>query len=95
MSSIRGGWDGTYSFQPAMAPVPTPMNDVSPTYQRSSFQRSSHLTWGILSPHLADDIRDVHRSGGSVTWVSTSMICAVSITSDTDIVFASVVLKGH
>src|SRR5687767_3792347 len=35
-------------------------------------ESSVHFTCGTRSPHFVDT-RDVHRSGGSVTWLSTSM----------------------
>ena len=39
--------------------------------QASSWFSSSQRTWGTRSPQRLD-MRDVHRSGGSTTWVSTS-----------------------
>jgi hypothetical protein len=46
---------------------------VEPTFQRCSSASPSHTTWGILSPYLLG-IREVHRSRGSTTCESTSMI---------------------
>ena len=44
-----------------------------PMNQASSLALSSQRTCGARSPHR-EDRRDVHRSYGSMTWVSTSMI---------------------
>src|SRR4051812_1264437 len=52
----------------------------SPVYQSSSCASSFHFTWGTLSPHFLVDTREVHRSYGSITWVSTSITLMSSST---------------
>src|SRR5271155_1019216 len=66
-----------YSGQPAMLACPTPPNTRLPIRHRHSAESSSHSALGARSRHL-EEILDVHKSGGSVTCVSTSMIGMVS-----------------
>src|SRR5262245_26624623 len=73
VSAKRRGWYGGCSAHPAIAGAPTAPRRVAPLYQASSSATGSPATWGTRSPHF-DDTRDVHRSGGSTTWVSVSMI---------------------
>src|SRR3954470_9354676 len=72
-TSSDGGCFGGNSFHPACAADAAPPTRSSPKYQASSWRRSSHRTWGTLSPHLAVERRDVHKSYGSMTWVSVSI----------------------
>ena len=49
----------------SMTLKPTGMIGLSPTNQTSASISGTHCTLGIVSPHFALDIRDVHRSGAS------------------------------
>ena len=71
--ACRGGADGNGSSQPHMAPAHALVTTVSPIIQTSAPMRSFHSTCMRRSPHAAGS-RLVQRSGGSVTWVSVSMI---------------------
>ena len=55
--------------------------------QASSWFASSQRTWGTRSPQRLD-MREVHRSGGSTTWVSTSTMGM----SEMDVVTEAVLL---
>src|SRR5579859_2824452 len=68
--SRLGGCSGGYWCQPAWAAEAPGDTRVSPKYHASSCLASSHFTWGTRSPHLVTEMRDVHRSYGSITWVS-------------------------
>src|SRR5215204_1454844 len=87
VSSHRRGWYGAYSCHPAMAAAPTAPRRWSPMNQASSRFASSQRTCGTRSPQRLD-MRDVHRSGGSTTWVSTSTMGM----SEMDVVNSGVLL---
>src|ERR1700687_316213 len=76
-SAWVGGNFGGNSFQPAIAKPDTPVSLRSPTTQRSSWRFSSNTTRGATSAHFGDN-RFVHRSGGSLRWLSTSMMGIVT-----------------
>ena len=70
-SARVGGKLGGKSFHPAWATEPAAGRRSAPMYQRSTLRESSR-TCGTKSPHFFDT-REVHKSGGSMMWVSTSM----------------------
>src|SRR3954454_7363424 len=76
-SASVSGCDGGGSSHPPTAAAATPMTLRLATYQAGS-PLSSAATWGTRSPQRCVDTRDVHRSGGSTTWVSVSMILTSS-----------------
>src|SRR3954449_9650865 len=74
-ANVRG-YDGGVSFHPAAAHLAAPERRLSPTCHTSA-PSDSRTTLGTMSPNF-DGRREVHRSDGSVTCVSTSMIGMVS-----------------
>src|SRR5262245_36333781 len=68
-----GGCLGGNSFHPAWAAPAADPTRSAPKNHASSWNFSSHWTWGTLSPHRSTDSRDVQRSYGSMTWVSVSI----------------------
>src|SRR3954471_15093437 len=61
-SDRRGGCCGGYWPHPAWAAAAAAPTRLSPKYQASSWNFSSNLTCGTLSPHFLTSRRDVHRS---------------------------------